>query len=360
MTVSSTSPAGALASSGSTMCPIPSRPGSPRPCRSAASSVAPLIPFSPASASMVDLRWWSSVATAGGCISPTGSTRPGTSSSIPTASKAGCSSSTPSPKEEWRSTHGFSSRWSRRSAVIRCGCRVVTPHPTRSASRDNRRTGGQADGMMTDYSWTALLALGAGHGINPAMGWLFAVALGFQRESRRAVWTSLGPLAAGHAIAIAGTLVVAGLVGLIVSPIALRWATAGLLIGLGLYRLIRSRHPRFGGMQVGARELTVWSFLIASAHGAGLMVLPLVMPSDRSPVAVHHISAGMIDLTAAEWSGIWATLVHTAGYLLVTGLIAVIVYEKVGVRFLRKAWLNLDLIWAMALVITGLGMALGT
>jgi hypothetical protein len=212
---------------------------------------------------------------------------------------------------------------------------------------------------MTDTSWPALLALGAGHGINPAMGWLFAVALGLQRESRRAVWAALGPLAAGHAVAIGGTLIAAGLAGLVVSPVALRWATAGLLIGLGLYRLIRSRHPRFGGMQVGARELTVWSFLMASAHGAGLMVLPLLMPSDPSAIGTHHMSAGMIDLTAAEWSGVWATLVHTAGYLLVTGLIAVIVYEKVGVRFLRKAWLNLDLIWAIALVITGLGMAIG-
>jgi hypothetical protein len=204
-------------------------------------------------------------------------------------------------------------------------------------------------------SWPALLALGVGHGLNPAMGWLFAVALGLQRESRRAVWGALGPLAAGHALAIGGAVAAAGLAGLVIPLAALRWATAGLLIGLGLYRLVRSRHLTFGGMQVGARELAIWSFLMASAHGAGLMVLPLVISSPDTAPALHHMSALPLAATV-EWSGIGATLVHTAGYLLVTGLIAVIVYEKVGVRFLRKAWVNIDLIWAVALVATGAAM----
>jgi hypothetical protein len=205
-------------------------------------------------------------------------------------------------------------------------------------------------------SWPALLALGAGHGINPAMGWLFAVALGLQRESRRAVWASLGPLAAGHALAIGGAVAAAGLAGLVIPFSALRWVTSGLLIGLGLYRLVRSRHLTFGGMQVGARELATWSFLMASAHGAGLMVLPLVLPSATATHAFHQMSAMPIGLATVEWDGIWATLVHTAGYLLVTGFIAVIVYEKVGVRFLRKAWVNLDLVWATALIATGVAM----
>jgi hypothetical protein len=203
-------------------------------------------------------------------------------------------------------------------------------------------------------SWPALLALGAGHGINPAMGWLFAVALGLQRESRRAVWGALGPLAAGHALAIGGAVAAVGLAGLVIPLAVLRWATAGLLIGLGIYRLVRSRHLTFGGMQVGARELAIWSFLMASAHGAGLMVLPLVMSAPDSGHTLHLMSA--LPLADVEWSGLLATLVHTAGYLLVTGLIAVIVYEKVGVRFLRKAWVNLDLIWAIALIVTGLTM----
>ena len=191
------------------------------------------------------------------------------------------------------------------------------------------------------------------------MGWLFAVALGLQREGRRAVWAALGPLAAGHALAIGGALAAAGLVGLVVPLAVLRWATAGLLVGLGLYRLVRSRHLTFGGMQVGARELAIWSFLMASAHGAGLMMLPLVMPSASATHAFHQASAMPIALATVQWGSIWATLVHTAGYLFVTGLIAVIVYEKVGVRFLRKAWVNLDLVWAIALVITGVAMIFG-
>jgi hypothetical protein len=204
---------------------------------------------------------------------------------------------------------------------------------------------------MTDL--LPLLALGAGHGINPAMGWLFAVALGLQRESRAAVWGALGPLAVGHALAIAATLLVAGIIGMVVPLELLRWATAVLLVGLGGYRLVRSRHIRFGGMQVDARELALWSFLMASSHGAGLMVLPLVM--DIAPVAVHshHLThASMFVPTELGWSGM-AALIHTAGYLLLTGLIAVIVYERVGTRFLRTAWVNLDLIWAVALIVTG-------
>jgi hypothetical protein len=199
----------------------------------------------------------------------------------------------------------------------------------------------------------ALLALGAGHGINPGMGWLFAVALGFQRQSRLAVWGALGPLAVGHALAIAAAIAAAGVIGLVVPPDVLKWGAAALLVGTGLYRLARSRHISYGGMQVNARELATWSFLMASAHGAGLMVLPLLMGTPPAAGHAHHLAASAIAFPGIEWSGIVAALVHTAGYLLVTGAIALIVYERVGVRFLRKAWVNLDLVWAVALVVTG-------
>jgi len=208
---------------------------------------------------------------------------------------------------------------------------------------------------MTDFSWPALLALGAGHGINPAMGWLFAVALGLQRESRRAVWGALGPLALGHAAAMVIAIGFAAMIGLVLSPESLKWAIAAMLIGLGLYRLVRARHVVYGGMRVNGLELATWSFLMATAHGAGLMVLPLVMGKLPTGMAAHHMSqASLVAPAVLEWTGGMAALVHTAGYLLVTGLIAVIVYEKVGLRFLRTAWVNLDLIWAVALVATGL------
>jgi hypothetical protein len=206
-------------------------------------------------------------------------------------------------------------------------------------------------------SWLALLSLGAGHGINPAMGWLFAVALGLQRQNRGAVWGALGPLAAGHALAIAAAIVLAGMVGLIVPVQVVKWLTAGLLIGLGGYRLLRARHitlREWGGMSVNRRELMVWSFLMASGHGAGLMVLPLVVGRTAAGLHAHDVvHVSVAGFASVEWSGVLAALIHTAGYLLVTGLLAVVVYEKVGVRFLRKAWVNLDLIWTVALLVTG-------
>jgi hypothetical protein len=210
----------------------------------------------------------------------------------------------------------------------------------------------------TSMSWLSLAALGAGHGINPAMGWLFAVALGLQRESRGAVWGALGPLAVGHALAVAAAIVAAGMVGQLVSLEVLKWGTAGLLVGLGVFRLVRSRHIAYGGMRVGVRELATWSFLMASAHGAGLMVLPLVLGDVPSSGHAHHVAAASaMGIANVEWTGVIAALVHTAGYLLVTGLIAVIVYERVGLRFLRTAWVNLDLVWAVALVVTGVATA---
>ena len=210
---------------------------------------------------------------------------------------------------------------------------------------------------MTDL--LPLLVLGAGHGINPAMGWLFAVALGLQRESRAAVWKALGPLALGHAAAIALAIAGAVALGVVVPPELLKWGTALLLVALGVYRLARSRHISYGGMRVDARELAVWSFLMASSHGAGLMVLPWVMGDMAAGMDGHHlVHASLLGPGVPGWAGTAAALVHTAGYLLVTGAIAVIVYERVGLRFLRSAWVNLDLLWAVALIGTGVATLL--
>jgi len=207
-----------------------------------------------------------------------------------------------------------------------------------------------------DISITLLLVLGAAHGVNPAMGWLFAVSLGLQEQRRAAVWGALGPLALGHALAVAAAVGVAVVLGLVVPVGVLKVVTAVALGAFGLFHLTRHRHPRWGGMRVGARDLTIWSFLMASAHGAGLMVVPLVLGA--SAVQTEHAAhehAG--HLLAAGFSGIdsaaiTATFVHTAGYLLVTGILAVIVYEKLGLRLLRTAWINLNAIWATALILT--------
>lgn len=196
------------------------------------------------------------------------------------------------------------------------------------------------------WSWIALAGLGAFHGLNPGMGWLFAVALGMQEGHRRAVWRALGPLAIGHLLAVGSVLTLAVLSGLVIPEHLLRAIVCGLLIGLGAYRLVRHRHPRWGGMRVTMAGLTMWSFLMASAHGAGLMVLPLVMAAPHHHHGSHAASSAMTTMAA--------TIVHTAVYLVVAAFVAWVVFERLGLGLLRRAWINLDLIWAGALVATGL------
>lgn len=201
--------------------------------------------------------------------------------------------------------------------------------------------------------WLLLLALGAFHGLNPGMGWLFAVARGMQEGRRTEVWRALLPLGAGHALAIGAAVAVAVALGDRLPVAPLRWAVAAILIGLGARRLVRHRHPRLGGMRVGFAGLTAWSFLMASAHGAGLMVVPVLLGGDATAA---HAAHGHVT-HAAELGGAGATLVatavHAAGYLLVSAGIAAVVYEKVGLKFLRTRWFNLDLVWALALITTG-------
>jgi hypothetical protein len=215
---------------------------------------------------------------------------------------------------------------------------------------------GAAPDAVVAWPWVALALLGAMHGLNPGMGWLFAVALGVQRGERRAVWRALLPLAAGHALAIALALAVASTVGLIVPPQVLRWIVAGALLALGFRQLRRHGHASSGGMRISMRELVGWSFLVATAHGAGLMALPFAdgahaIATPAMAHAAHGASAAALDPT---WRAVGATAVHSAGFLLVTGLLAVVVYERAALGLLRRAWVNLDLIWSCALVVTAL------
>jgi len=193
-------------------------------------------------------------------------------------------------------------------------------------------------------AWSTLFLLGAYHGVNPGMGWLFAVARGMQQHRSRAVAWSLPPIAIGHALSV-GVMILTVRLAQAAMPLKyIRIGVAVALVSLGVYKLIRSRHFRWGGMQVGFRELTIWSFLMASAHGAGLMVLPVVL---AGPHAHHHAAS------QGAASGVWATLIHTLGYFSVTTLVALLVYQKLGLAMLRRSWFNLDLIWAIALVVTG-------
>jgi hypothetical protein len=216
--------------------------------------------------------------------------------------------------------------------------------------------------MNDDWIWLGLLGLGALHGLNPAMGWLFAVGSGLQTRERAAVWRALGPLALGHALAIGAVVVLAAAAGVVLPLRLLRWATAALLVAGGVLHLTRHRHAPWGGMRMSGRELTIWSFLTASAHGSGLMALPFVLAGMPDAQPAHHVGHGghalAAGLSGAQAVGLAATLIHSLGYLAATGLLAVLVYEKLGVRILRRAWLNLDLFWALALIGVGLLMPL--
>jgi hypothetical protein len=203
--------------------------------------------------------------------------------------------------------------------------------------------------VSTLWPWLALAGLGAFHGLNPAMGWLFAVALGLHRRSRTVVLEALIPIAIGHAIAVLAVALAVVLLGTVVDQRALRIVGGVLLIGWAAYHtLYGSRHRVRFGMQVSMLGLGAWSFLMASAHGAGLMLVPVLIPLCLAASPAQELSAaGSIPITLA------AVGVHTLAMLATTGVIAVVVYEWVGVAFLRRGWINLDLVWTAALVFTG-------
>jgi hypothetical protein len=212
-------------------------------------------------------------------------------------------------------------------------------------------------GLTSTVLWLMLL-LGAYHGLNPGMGWLFAVALGMQEQKGSAVARSLIPIVVGHAFAIGSVVLISVFLGMTLPLMVIRYVVTALLVGLGVYCLVRHRHPRWVRMQVGFRDLTVWSFLMASAHGAGLMLVPMLLHSNtveaQSRTAGHH----HFSQTVTPLAGLLATGVHTLAYLVVTGLLAWVVYGKLGLALLRKTWLNFDLVWAAALVATGLATLL--
>jgi hypothetical protein len=204
--------------------------------------------------------------------------------------------------------------------------------------------------MNSVSPWLVLAGLGAFHGLNPAMGWLFAVALGLHRKSRKIVLMSLAPIAIGHTVSIAVVATAVVALGLFVDQRPLEIAAGVLLIGWAIYHMAYGhRHRVRIGMQTGMAGLGVWSFLMASAHGAGLMLVPVLIPLCLSASPTQELTAaGSLPLALA------AVGTHMAAMLAVILAIAVSVYEWLGLSFLRRGWINLDLIWAAALVITGM------
>ncbi len=196
------------------------------------------------------------------------------------------------------------------------------------------------------WPWAALVLLGAYHGLNPGMGWLFAVGRGLQEKSRDAVLGSLLPIALGHEASIVIVVVAVSLSEAVVPPFFIRLAAALVLVSFGVYKLARPRnHPRGFGMRIGPAGLTGWSFLMSSAHGAGLMLAPVLL---GLPVYASYHSLREVSLQAAA-----AASLHVLAMVIVMGAIAIVVYEKVGLRILRRAWFNLDLGWSAVLIASG-------
>jgi hypothetical protein len=212
--------------------------------------------------------------------------------------------------------------------------------------------------VIESWPWLALALLGAYHGLNPAMGWLFAVALGLQERRRGAVLQALPPIALGHAVAISLAVLVIGVAQKMVPLDVLRYVCAGALVLFGLYKLARRKHPRWVGMRVGFRDLTAWSFLMATAHGAGLMLVPVLLglsPNGHAHAGHNHgaHAAHASHLSGPALADLAAVGLHTLAMFAVMGVVAVLVYERLGVMVLKRAWFNLDLVWAGALIAAG-------
>jgi hypothetical protein len=215
--------------------------------------------------------------------------------------------------------------------------------------------------MRGAWPWVTLALLGAYHGLNPGMGWLFALSLGLQEKTRRAILRALVPISLGHALAISLTILGLRIVQEALSPGVLRLAVAAVLMGMGLYRLFRSRHPRGGGMKAGFGDLFFWSFFMAAAHGAGLMLAPILLAQPMAGMnhSVHGGAPAVAGLSARVLG--LAVVVHTLGLLLISGTLALVVYqsyETSGLRLLQRAWFNFDLLWAIALFVAGIAALL--
>ncbi|WP_317056855.1 hypothetical protein [Roseovarius rhodophyticola] len=199
--------------------------------------------------------------------------------------------------------------------------------------------------------WWAVVASGIYHGINPGMGWPLAVSSALMEQKYASLYKALAALALGHLIAMAVILFpFSMLLWLVEWQREIQIGAAILVISLGVYLLINRRHPRFLA-RVPPSRLTLWSFLVAMAHGAGLMLVPIYLgicgKLDAGHVAAETLIGGTLTIA------ILVALIHTAAMILSGGALAVGVYHWLGLKFLSKSWFNLDVVWALSLIFVG-------
>jgi hypothetical protein len=205
--------------------------------------------------------------------------------------------------------------------------------------------------------WLAVIASGLYHGLNPGMGWPLAVSAGLMERSPRALVAALGPLAGGHLLAML----------LVILPFALlvmlaEWqrqiqiGASLLVIGFGIFRLINQRHPR-ALARIPPTQLALWSFAVAIAHGAGLMLVPIYLGLclEANPDRSHQAAGSLINANLGM--AVLVSTVHAAAMIAAGGGLAWLVYRYLGLKFVSRSWFNLETVWAVSLVLVG-GIAL--
>ena len=207
--------------------------------------------------------------------------------------------------------------------------------------------GGELHSGLSGGAWLAVVLLGAFHGLNPGMGWLFAVSFGLQERDRGALLRALPPIAVGHELAVVPVAVAVAVLSSALTRAVVVGVLAGVLVGFGLYLLLRTRHFTWVGMRLSRWELAWWSFLMSTVTGAGLMLAAVLVPAAHSTSTVEQALQGPVQLAVA------AALVHGLAMLVTSAVVAVVVYEVVGLRVLRSAWVNLDRVWAGAFLLAG-------
>ncbi|MFB9122049.1 hypothetical protein E2553_03130 [Paraburkholderia dipogonis] len=201
--------------------------------------------------------------------------------------------------------------------------------------------------------WLAILASGVYHGINPAMGWPLAVSSALMERRARALFSALVYLALGHVLAVLLVMLPFAMLTILLAwQRTIQVGASVLVIGFGVFLLIRRRHPRVL-VRIPPSRLTLWSFAVAIAHGAGLMLVPIYLglcsayDMDRGHRAAQTLIEANLGM-ALLVSGVHACAMMVAG-----GLLAWLVYRYLGLKFVSRSWFNLDAVWALSLVLIG-------
>ncbi len=201
--------------------------------------------------------------------------------------------------------------------------------------------------------WLAVVASGIYHGINPGMGWPLAVSAGMMGRGQRDLLAALGPLAVGHVLAMAGILLPFAVMASLVTWQREIQVGAGLLVvATGIYLLVNRRHPRFLA-RIRPTQLALWSFAVAMAHGAGLMLVPIFLGLCRPEELDAGHTAAMTLMSGNVGMAVAVSVVHAAAMIVSGGVIAWAVFRWLGPQFISRSWFNLDVVWAVSLILVG-------